>query len=54
MYLLCACLSALSPGEEVLQLMRSCGPFNLEELKKQESQLPQEDSEWVENISVWT
>lgn len=39
------CLSALSPGEEVLQLLHSCEPFNLEEMKKNESQLPQEDSE---------
>lgn len=37
--------SVLSPGEEVLQLLHTCIPFNLEELKKQESQLPQEDSE---------
>ncbi|XP_034753221.1 protein ecdysoneless homolog [Etheostoma cragini] len=41
--------SALSPGEEVLQLLHSCSPFNLEELKKQESQLPQEDSDsWLD------
>ncbi|XP_070772264.1 protein ecdysoneless homolog [Enoplosus armatus] len=41
--------SALSPGEEVLQLLHSCNPFNLEELKKQESQLPQEDSDsWLD------
>lgn len=39
-------VSALSPGEEVLQLLHSCNSFNIEELKKQESQLPQEDSEW--------
>lgn len=37
--------SDMSAGEEVLQLLHSCVPFNLEELKKQESQLPQEDSE---------
>lgn len=42
------CLSALSPGEEVLKLLHSCSPFNLEELKKQESQLPPEDSEWAD------
>nr|XP_046257566.1 protein ecdysoneless homolog [Scatophagus argus] len=42
-------LSASSPGEEVLQLLHSCSPFNLEELKKQESQLPQEDSDsWMD------
>ncbi|XP_070696862.1 protein ecdysoneless homolog [Pempheris klunzingeri] len=41
--------SASSPGEEVLQLLHSCSPFNLEELKKQESQLPQEDSDsWLD------
>ncbi|XP_028280044.1 protein ecdysoneless homolog [Parambassis ranga] len=41
--------STLSPGEEVLQLLHSCPPFNLEELKKQESQLPQEDSDsWLD------
>lgn len=41
--------SALSPGEEVLQLLHSCSPFNLEDLKKQESQLPQEDSDsWLD------
>ncbi|XP_059215173.1 protein ecdysoneless homolog [Centropristis striata] len=41
--------SALSPGEEVLQLLHSCSLFNLEELKKQESQLPQEDSDsWLD------
>lgn len=42
------CLSVLSPGEEVLKLLHSCSPFNLEELKKQESQLPPEDSEWAD------
>ncbi|XP_068424283.1 protein ecdysoneless homolog [Clinocottus analis] len=41
--------SASSPGEEVLQLLHRCGPTNLEELKKQESQLPQEDSDgWLD------
>uniref|UniRef100_A0A669F3F8 Ecdysoneless homolog (Drosophila) n=1 Tax=Oreochromis niloticus TaxID=8128 RepID=A0A669F3F8_ORENI len=41
--------SALSPGEEVLQLLHSCEPFNLEEMKKNESQLPQEDSDsWLD------
>uniref|UniRef100_A0A8C9XI02 Ecdysoneless homolog (Drosophila) n=1 Tax=Sander lucioperca TaxID=283035 RepID=A0A8C9XI02_SANLU len=41
--------SALSPGEEVLQLLHCCSPFNLEELRKQESQLPQEDSDsWLD------
>lgn len=38
--------SEMSPGKEVLQLLHSCDHFNMEELKKQESQLPQEDSEW--------
>lgn len=41
------CLSALSPGEEVLQLLHRCSPINLEELKKRESLLPQEDSEYI-------
>ncbi|KAM9847760.1 protein ecdysoneless homolog [Aulostomus maculatus] len=41
--------SILSPGEEVLQLLHTCTPLNLEELKKQESQLPQEDSDsWLD------
>ncbi|XP_056290946.1 protein ecdysoneless homolog isoform X1 [Pseudoliparis swirei] len=41
--------SALSPGEEVLQLLHRCSPINLEELKKRESLLPQEDSEsWLD------
>ncbi|XP_019124819.2 protein ecdysoneless homolog [Larimichthys crocea] len=41
--------SASSPGEEILQLLHSCKSFNLEELKKQESQLPQEDSDsWLD------
>uniref|UniRef100_A0AAQ5YLL1 Ecdysoneless homolog (Drosophila) n=1 Tax=Amphiprion ocellaris TaxID=80972 RepID=A0AAQ5YLL1_AMPOC len=41
--------SDLTPGEEVLQLLHSCTPFNLEELKKDESQLPQEDSDsWLD------
>lgn len=41
--------SVSSPGEEVLQLLHSCRPFDLEELKKQESQLPPEDSDsWLD------
>uniref|UniRef100_A0A7N9AXI8 Ecdysoneless homolog (Drosophila) n=1 Tax=Mastacembelus armatus TaxID=205130 RepID=A0A7N9AXI8_9TELE len=41
--------SVLSPGEEVLQLLHSCNSFSLEELKKQELQLPQEDSDsWLD------
>uniref|UniRef100_A0A3Q3G1S2 Ecdysoneless homolog (Drosophila) n=1 Tax=Labrus bergylta TaxID=56723 RepID=A0A3Q3G1S2_9LABR len=41
--------SASSPGEEVLQLLHSCTPFNLEELRKQESELPLEDSDsWMD------
>ncbi|XP_053731895.1 protein ecdysoneless homolog [Synchiropus splendidus] len=41
--------SAMSPGEEVLQLLHSCLPFNLEELRKQEPQLPPEDSDsWLD------
>lgn len=39
----------MSAGEEVLQLLHSCVPLNLEDLKKQESQLPQEDSDsWLD------
>lgn len=39
----------LSPGQEVLKLLHSCSPFNLEEQKKQESQLPPEDSDsWLD------
>uniref|UniRef100_UPI003AAB2C36 protein ecdysoneless homolog isoform X1 n=1 Tax=Centroberyx gerrardi TaxID=166262 RepID=UPI003AAB2C36 len=41
--------SGKSAGEEVLQLLQSCPPFNLEELRRQESQLPQEDSDsWLD------
>ncbi|XP_069548999.1 protein ecdysoneless homolog [Brachyistius frenatus] len=40
--------SALSPGDEVLQLLHSCNPIDLEQLKKQESQLPEEDGDsWL-------
>ncbi|KAK7901887.1 hypothetical protein WMY93_018656 [Mugilogobius chulae] len=40
---------ALSPGEEVLQLLQSLTPFSLEELKEKESQLPPEDSDsWMD------
>lgn len=45
MFSSCSLLRASSPGEEVLKLLHSCSPFNLEELKKQESRLPPEDSE---------
>ncbi|XP_062286099.1 protein ecdysoneless homolog [Scomber scombrus] len=38
-----------STGKEVLQLLHSCVHFNMEELKKLESQLPQEDSDsWLD------
>uniref|UniRef100_A0A7N6ASA3 Ecdysoneless homolog (Drosophila) n=1 Tax=Anabas testudineus TaxID=64144 RepID=A0A7N6ASA3_ANATE len=41
--------SALSPGEEVLQLLHSCSSPSLEELKRRESQLPPEDSDsWLD------
>lgn len=40
-------LSALSPGEEILLLMQNGHPLNLEELKEQEQQLPQEDGESI-------
>uniref|UniRef100_H3DI00 Ecdysoneless homolog (Drosophila) n=1 Tax=Tetraodon nigroviridis TaxID=99883 RepID=H3DI00_TETNG len=40
---------SLSPGEEILQSLQSCLPLNLEELRRQEQQLPREDSEsWLE------
>uniref|UniRef100_A0A672JLQ8 Ecdysoneless homolog (Drosophila) n=1 Tax=Salarias fasciatus TaxID=181472 RepID=A0A672JLQ8_SALFA len=37
--------SVLTPGEEILRLLQDCDTLAVEELKKQESQLPQEDSE---------
>uniref|UniRef100_A0A1A7WHQ5 Ecdysoneless homolog n=2 Tax=Iconisemion striatum TaxID=60296 RepID=A0A1A7WHQ5_9TELE len=41
--------SSLSPGEDVLEVLHNSPPFDLEELKKLESQLPQEDSDsWLE------
>ncbi|KAM9364586.1 protein ecdysoneless homolog isoform 2-T2 [Pholidichthys leucotaenia] len=41
--------STLSPGKEVLQLLQKSEPLNLEELKKHESQLPEEDSDsWLD------
>lgn len=49
----CVCLttdfsvSVLSPGQEVLQTLRSCSAPSVEELKTQESQLPQEDSRCI-------
>ncbi|XP_061767594.1 protein ecdysoneless homolog [Nerophis ophidion] len=40
--------SDMSPGEELLQLLRTC-PINMEELRRQESQLPPEDSDsWLD------
>uniref|UniRef100_A0A8C6LZB1 Ecdysoneless cell cycle regulator n=1 Tax=Nothobranchius furzeri TaxID=105023 RepID=A0A8C6LZB1_NOTFU len=43
--------SPLSPGEEVVEVLHSSPPFDLEELKKQQSQLPQEDSDFLCKIS---
>ncbi|XP_010791715.1 protein ecdysoneless homolog [Notothenia coriiceps] len=41
--------STLSPGEEVLQLLNTGSPLNLEEMKEQESQLLPEDSDsWLD------
>ncbi|XP_061546125.1 protein ecdysoneless homolog isoform X1 [Phycodurus eques] len=41
--------SEMSLGEEVLQLLSSCGPIDVEELRKQEAHLPQEDSDsWLD------
>uniref|UniRef100_A0A8C5DHH1 Ecdysoneless homolog (Drosophila) n=1 Tax=Gouania willdenowi TaxID=441366 RepID=A0A8C5DHH1_GOUWI len=41
--------SDLSPGEEVLQLLQTESPLDMEELEKLESQLPQEDSDsWLD------
>uniref|UniRef100_A0A4W5NNG6 Ecdysoneless homolog (Drosophila) n=1 Tax=Hucho hucho TaxID=62062 RepID=A0A4W5NNG6_9TELE len=38
-----------APAEEVLQLLQSCAPYNLDELSKQEAHLPPEDSEsWLD------
>ncbi|XP_064173056.1 protein ecdysoneless homolog isoform X2 [Anguilla rostrata] len=40
--------SVRSPGQEVLQVLQSC-PFSLEELRKQEPDLPPEDSDsWLD------
>uniref|UniRef100_A0AAV2JR24 Ecdysoneless n=2 Tax=Knipowitschia caucasica TaxID=637954 RepID=A0AAV2JR24_KNICA len=42
-------LNALSPGEEILQLLDSLTPFSLENLKEKESQLSPEDSDnWLD------
>ncbi|XP_057704617.1 protein ecdysoneless homolog [Corythoichthys intestinalis] len=42
-------ISDVPPGEEVLQLLSSCGPINMDELRKQEAQLPQEDNDnWLD------
>uniref|UniRef100_A0A672JLR5 Ecdysoneless homolog (Drosophila) n=1 Tax=Salarias fasciatus TaxID=181472 RepID=A0A672JLR5_SALFA len=43
--------SVLTPGEEILRLLQDCDTLAVEELKKQESQLPQEDSEWSRNMA---
>lgn len=41
--------STLTPGEEILQLLQESSTLNLEELKKHESQLPEEDSDsWLD------
>uniref|UniRef100_A0A672JI34 Ecdysoneless homolog (Drosophila) n=1 Tax=Salarias fasciatus TaxID=181472 RepID=A0A672JI34_SALFA len=41
--------SVLTPGEEILRLLQDCDTLAVEELKKQESQLPQEDSDsWLD------
>uniref|UniRef100_A0A6Q2X028 Ecdysoneless homolog (Drosophila) n=1 Tax=Esox lucius TaxID=8010 RepID=A0A6Q2X028_ESOLU len=38
-----------SPGEEVLQILQRCAPFNMDELRKQEAHLPPEDSDsWLD------
>lgn len=38
-----------SPGEEILQLLHSCTPFSLEELREKELELPPEDSDrWLD------
>lgn len=47
----CSESSTVSPGEEVLQLLHSCTPFSMEELKEKESQLPQEDSDSWLNVT---
>lgn len=44
-------LSTSSHGEEILQLLHSCTPFSLEELREKESQLPPEDSDKWLNIT---
>uniref|UniRef100_A0A665U881 Ecdysoneless homolog (Drosophila) n=1 Tax=Echeneis naucrates TaxID=173247 RepID=A0A665U881_ECHNA len=42
--------SALSPGEEVLHLLHSSNSPSVEELRKQESQLPQQDCDKEEEL----
>ncbi|XP_035651946.2 protein ecdysoneless homolog isoform X1 [Oncorhynchus keta] len=41
-----------APAEEVLQLLQSCAPYNLDELSKREAHLPPEDSEGWLDISA--
>ncbi|CDQ76259.1 unnamed protein product [Oncorhynchus mykiss] len=41
-----------APAEEVLQLLQSCAPYNLDELSKLEAHLPPEDSEGWLDISA--
>lgn len=40
---------ALSPGEEILTLLQTV-PFDIEELKKEEANLPPEDGKWWAKI----
>ncbi|KAJ8013937.1 hypothetical protein DPEC_G00035030 [Dallia pectoralis] len=38
-----------SPGEEILHILQSCAPYNVDELRKQEAHLPPEDSDsWLD------
>lgn len=39
----------MSPGEEILTLLQTI-PFDIEELKKEEANLPQEDGKWWTRI----
>ena len=39
----------MSPGEEILTLLQTL-PFDIEELKKEEANLPPEDGKWWTRI----
>lgn len=41
----------MSPGEEILTLLQTM-PFDIEELKKEEANLPPEDGKWWTRIEL--